>query len=39
MAAEEGRQMFDRIREIVLATGMKDIHGYDKKGKLKALDL
>jgi hypothetical protein len=43
LTTEEGKQMFDRIREIVLAIGMKDIHarnfGYDKKGKLKAHDL
>ena len=43
LTTEEGRSMLDRVREIVLATGMKDIHsrnfGYDKKGRLKALDL
>jgi hypothetical protein len=35
--------LFERMREIVLAIEMKDIHarnfGYDKNGKLKALDL
>jgi len=43
LTTEEGKRMFNRIREIVLAIGMKDIHarnfGYDKKGNLKALDL
>jgi hypothetical protein len=37
------KAVFVRMREIIRATKMKDVHagnfGYDKKGKLKALDL
>jgi hypothetical protein len=39
----EGKIFLDKVREIVLAIDMKDIHsrnfGYDKSGKLKALDI
>ena len=43
MLSDEGKKFLDRVREIVLAIQMKDIHsrnfGYDKSKKLKALDL
>lgn len=43
MLTEEGKKFLDRVREIVLAINMKDIHsrnfGYDKSKKLKALDV
>lgn len=43
LLSEEGKIFLDRVRSIVLAIDMKDIHsrnfGYDKTGKLKALDI
>ena len=43
MLTEEGKEFLDRVREIVLAINMKDVHsrnfGYDKSKKLKALDI
>ena len=43
LTTDKGRKMLDRVRDIVLAIGMKDIHarnfGYDKRGNLKALDI
>lgn len=43
LTSDAGRDMLDRVRLIVLATGMKDIHsrnfGYDKNRNLKAIDL
>lgn len=43
ITTKEGQDMFDRVRDIVLAIEMKDIHarnfGYDKNMKLKALDI
>lgn len=42
LTTEKGKNLLDRVREIVLALKMNDIHsrnfGYDKNGNLKAID-
>lgn len=43
LTTKKGRDMFERVRDIVIALDMKDIHsrnfGYDKDGNLKAIDI